>query len=93
MQRGIGKLCRCAVKHQLPVPQPDDPVRIPLRVFYVVHIHNAGEPPRFYNLFDILQNILRTLRSKLRDRLIAEQDIRFLHQGAGNADALFLTAA
>ena len=83
-------MVRIAVIRDESVLQADDASRILLCEFRIVRHHD--DEPVFRDLLQQLHNLHRGIGVQGARRLIRQENIRVVHQGAGNGDTLHLSA-
>ena len=83
-------MIRIAVIRDESVLQSDDASRILLRELRIVRHHD--DKPVFRDLLQQFHNLHRGLGVQSARRLIRQENIRVVHQGAGNGNTLHLAA-
>ena len=86
-----GQLRRSAIEHDAPVPHSDHAVTILARRIQCVQVRNHHAPVFCVDPLERIHHDLGVHGIKAGDRLIGQNDLGILHQGAGDGDPLLLT--
>ena len=85
------KLVACAVKEHMALTQGDNALAVAQGVIHLMQRYHHGNAVVLVNVAQGFHHDAGGFRVQRGDRLIGQNDFCFLHQGAGDGDALLLS--
>lgn len=86
------KLVACAIEEHMALTQGDDALAVAQGVIHLMQRHHHGDAVVLVDVAQGFHHDAGRFRVQRGDRFIGQNDFGFLRQGAGDGDALLLSA-